>query len=559
MGDAVEKTGKKSGRIQLLDVLRGFAILGTLGTNIWLFSTVGSGSIVLGAAAEWWTSLDAFVMASALFFTNGKFLGLLTIMFGVGLEILYQRSQRRNLPWIVPYLWRSSLLFLDGLLHYFLVVEFDILMGYAMTAMIVAFVVGCGDRAINATMWVAASLHVLLFGSLTLLVAIYGDGGAGQFAESYARMFNEGSYLDQVAFRFENFGMFRVEAFGVIPISTFLFLLGVKLMRSGAFSPDERGRSIRRRLLRWGFGLGIPLNLLVFLPNESFEILSRYFFASLMSLGIIGLVAWALERGLAPRLADRLEEIGKMALSCYMLQNIIASVIFYGWGLGLTGQSGAFLVLATWAGISVSLMLFSNLWLRRFPNGPFEGVWKRLVALAEPKNDASAGPSVRPGLGVVVPRRGYPERAGGGMGNGLEEMAAAFDPRVRDLAARTRALIEDVYPEVVEVPWPGQNVVGYGVGPKKMSEHFCYVALHNDYVNLGFNQGAELPDPEGLLEGPMLRHRKIAEPEDLEDPALRRLLEAAKPTACRPDPPGRESLAGDRSRSRHGPDAGPAN
>jgi hypothetical protein len=116
------------------------------------------------------------------------------------------------------------------------------------------------------------------------------------------------------------------------------------------------------------------------------------------------------------------------------------------------------------------------------------------------------------------------------MSNGLEEMAAAFDPRVQDLASRTRALIFDVYPEVVEVPWPRQNVTGYGIGPKKMSEHFCYIALHKDHVNLGFNQGAELPDPEGLLEGPgkMLRHTKITEPEDLRDPALRSLLEAAR-------------------------------
>ena len=116
------------------------------------------------------------------------------------------------------------------------------------------------------------------------------------------------------------------------------------------------------------------------------------------------------------------------------------------------------------------------------------------------------------------------------MSNGLEEMTAAFDPQVRDLAARTRALIFDVYPEMVEVPWPRQNVAGYGIGPKKMSEHFCYIALYDDHINLGFNQGAELPDPEGLLKGPgkMLRHTKIAEPEDLEDPAVRRLLEAAR-------------------------------
>jgi hypothetical protein len=116
------------------------------------------------------------------------------------------------------------------------------------------------------------------------------------------------------------------------------------------------------------------------------------------------------------------------------------------------------------------------------------------------------------------------------VGSGFEEIAAAFEPRVRDLAVRTRALIAEVYPEVVEVAWVRQNVVGYGVGPKKMSEHFCYIAFHMDHVNLGFNQGAELPDPEGLLEGPgkTLRHVKIAKPEDLEDPALHRLLEAAK-------------------------------
>lgn len=115
------------------------------------------------------------------------------------------------------------------------------------------------------------------------------------------------------------------------------------------------------------------------------------------------------------------------------------------------------------------------------------------------------------------------------MSNGLEEMTAAFDPHVRDLASRTRSLIVDVYPEVVEVPWPRQNVAGYGIGPKKMSEHFCYIALYKDHLNLGFNQGAELPDPEGLLEGPgkTLRHTKIAESEDLHSPALRRLLEAA--------------------------------
>lgn len=115
------------------------------------------------------------------------------------------------------------------------------------------------------------------------------------------------------------------------------------------------------------------------------------------------------------------------------------------------------------------------------------------------------------------------------MSDGFDAIIAESTPAVRNLAMRTRALIREVFPAVVEVPWPRQRVIGYGVGPKKMSEHFCYIAVHKDHVNLGFNYGSELPDPEHLLEGPgkLLRHTKIGKPEDLLRPGLRELIEAA--------------------------------
>lgn len=115
------------------------------------------------------------------------------------------------------------------------------------------------------------------------------------------------------------------------------------------------------------------------------------------------------------------------------------------------------------------------------------------------------------------------------MSDGFEDILAGASPHVRELTARTRALIVDALPDVVEVPWLRQKVVGYGVGPRKMSEHFCYIAVHRTHVNLGFNYGSELPDPAGLLEGPgkLLRHTKINAPEDLANPALRRLIEVA--------------------------------
>jgi hypothetical protein len=95
--------------------------------------------------------------------------------------------------------------------------------------------------------------------------------------------------------------------------------------------------------------------------------------------------------------------------------------------------------------------------------------------------------------------------------SGFDEMVAAFSPSVRELAIQTRALIRSVMSDVVEVPWVKQRIIGYGVGPKKMSEHFCYISLQKEDVNLGFNYGSELPDPANLLKGTgtLFRHVKI--------------------------------------------------
>ena len=115
------------------------------------------------------------------------------------------------------------------------------------------------------------------------------------------------------------------------------------------------------------------------------------------------------------------------------------------------------------------------------------------------------------------------------MTKGFDEIVAGVSPQARELALQARALIQAVYPAVVEVPWPKQRVIGYGVGPKKMSEHFCYLSVSKNHINVGFMYGAELPDPEKLLDGSgkLLRHVRITSPEELEHPALRKLLEVA--------------------------------
>ena|SRR5947209_6807382 len=112
----------------------------------------------------------------------------------------------------------------------------------------------------------------------------------------------------------------------------------------------------------------------------------------------------------------------------------------------------------------------------------------------------------------------------------FEDAVAKAGAGARDLAHQLRKLVAAVLPDVVEVPWPKMRMASYGVGPKKKSEHFCYIAAQKDDVNLGFYYGAELPDPDGLLQGTgkLLRHVKVREPKTVRSRALRQLLEAAK-------------------------------
>ena len=108
-------------------------------------------------------------------------------------------------------------------------------------------------------------------------------------------------------------------------------------------------------------------------------------------------------------------------------------------------------------------------------------------------------------------------------------LLAPLPPEVAVLVTAADELVRRTDPDVVRVVWPHQRTVGYGVGPKKMSEHYAYLAVHPRHVNLGCNYGAHLDDG-GLLEGTERNMRKttVRTVDDLADPRLVPLLRAAR-------------------------------
>ena len=106
----------------------------------------------------------------------------------------------------------------------------------------------------------------------------------------------------------------------------------------------------------------------------------------------------------------------------------------------------------------------------------------------------------------------------------------ALVPKHGQLLDAIRAKVFELHPEAVEIGRPGDRAVSWGWGPAKMSEAYLYALPCKNHVNLGFYQGACLPDPAGHLtgSGKSMRHISLTSAEPLADLALGDLILSAK-------------------------------
>src|SRR6266566_107440 len=112
----------------------------------------------------------------------------------------------------------------------------------------------------------------------------------------------------------------------------------------------------------------------------------------------------------------------------------------------------------------------------------------------------------------------------------LLDFLAPYDHEIQQLALAARRFIIEHIPHMTEIVYDAPNAVAMGFTPSgRFKEAICHVAVHPMYVNLGFNRGAELPDPGGHLQGAgkALRHVTIRRVGDLLAPHLRVLLAEA--------------------------------
>ncbi|MEZ5530924.1 MAG: DUF1801 domain-containing protein [Steroidobacteraceae bacterium] len=102
-------------------------------------------------------------------------------------------------------------------------------------------------------------------------------------------------------------------------------------------------------------------------------------------------------------------------------------------------------------------------------------------------------------------------------------------PELRPICESLRLLIASEHCSFYESIWPKLRIASYGIGPKKMTQHYAYIAAQAAHINLGFYHGASLQDPTGILSGSgkALRHIKIYEISAANNPAIRDLIRDA--------------------------------
>jgi hypothetical protein len=118
----------------------------------------------------------------------------------------------------------------------------------------------------------------------------------------------------------------------------------------------------------------------------------------------------------------------------------------------------------------------------------------------------------------------------------LERFLKSYPPEVAKLFMATRKAALTAAPNCTEIVYDAYSAVATGYTfSGRFKEAFCHIAAYSKYVNLGFNRGAELADPKGLLagKGKLIRHVRVESLEDLSQPHIKQFLAAAVKAATK--------------------------
>ena len=377
-------------RLVAIDILRGLALFGVMAINlvfefrVSIFEQflpqelratahgagptffVGGDASSLNAFSffRWMHRTSPFDIAVAGFLERTismKAFALFSLLFGIGLAMQFERfdPDRRA----ILLLRRLLVLLVFGLIHLTLIWNGDILTEYALAGLLVL-------PMLFAPRW------LLVFGSLALL-GFYFTGLLFRLVpppdvawtirhmSEATRIYGSGGFSEILVFRVREIAAIAPLHVWIFPRTLGLFLLGAFIWRSGV---------LRRagKLSGWFFVVGFAALITSVDAGPSLAPVT-------LALAYGAIIIGAASTSLGARLLGWAAPLGRMAFTNYLMQSLIFSAVFYGYGLGQFGKLGVSATLCLGIIVYIAQVLASQWWLARFNFGPVEWLWRTLM------------------------------------------------------------------------------------------------------------------------------------------------------------------------------------
>lgn len=386
-------------RIQSLDILRGIAILGILIMNIQSFAMPSAAYLNPTSFGDL-EGINYWVWVISHMFADQKFMTIFSILFGAGIVLVTQKAEHREGKSAALHYKRTFWLLVIGLVHAHLIWHGDILVAYALCALLAYLF-----RKLSARKLLIIGILTILVHSILYLFIGYSIQFLPQ--EALTEMSNEfwkpdieatfeeikavtGSLSEQIHHNSESAIAMETTVFGMLMFwrAGGLMLVGMALYKWGVLSA-QKSTSFYRKGMLFGFLFGLPIIIFGIFKNfeANWSIQYSMFIGSQFnyfgSLGIsfayiCGIMLFVKSDGFIA-LKERFAAIGQMALTNYIAQSILGVLIFYGAGFGFFGEFDRIEQVGVIFGIWLLQLGWSKPWLDNFKFGPLEWFWRSLT------------------------------------------------------------------------------------------------------------------------------------------------------------------------------------
>ena len=389
-----------SERQPALDVLRGAALLGILLVNVQLMAGPQLIEQLFGLRDVTASALERVLGGLIGWLVAGKFISSFSILFGVGAALIAERALARGRSPRRLLARRYGLLMLAGLAHMVLLFPGDVLFLYGVSGLVLLAFLRARDRTLGV--WIVSLLALSAVALTAVTVAEAGTDIDAATMELVATALADaelayatGAYGGVVVWQALQSLFIQSSALVSLPWTLALFLIGMLAHRRGFGLDPAAHRAPLVRLARIALPVGLVLSLPLLLTGPVAETAStadvalpvligagiaNAIGAPVLAVGYLSALAVVVvNRGAERGIRRGLAALGRIALTGYLLQSILALVVFFGFGaygrLALLGEP-ILGMLAFVVSVWVALLAFAPWWTARFRYGPFEWLWR---------------------------------------------------------------------------------------------------------------------------------------------------------------------------------------